>query len=140
MRLTLFSFLFLAAFSPVAVAAGVEQAASDNLLQKEMLALDSVLKVTVDAIVLNEPARIVPAFREVNEIREQIEQAVKGKTKITLPRNQKRFKEFVRLDNKFHRDLEILLAGARKGNMGAVQRQTHRILDECVRCHRIFRR
>lgn len=122
------------------IAEGTEQPGSGNLIQREMLALDSALKVAVEALVLNEPGRIVPAFLEVNQIREQVEGAVRGGAVIMLPQNQKRFKEFVRLDNKFHRDLELLLAAAKKNNMGALQRQTHRLLDACVRCHRIFRR
>ncbi|MCL4477395.1 MAG: hypothetical protein M1508_14435 [Nitrospirae bacterium] len=122
------------------IPASAEQQESKNLIQKEMIALDGALKVTVDAIVLNEPERIVPAFQEANRIREQVEHTIKSGAKIVLPKNQKRFKEFVRLDNKFHRDLELLLKAAGKNNMGVVQRQTHRLLDACVRCHRIFRK
>jgi len=140
LRLLFLSVFFVAAFSAVGIAASVEQQGSRNLIQKEMIALDSAFKVTVDAIVLNEPGRILPAFKETNELRVQVEQAVKGGTKIVLPKNQKRFREFVRLDNKFHRDLELLLKAAGKKNVAAVQRQTHRLLDACVRCHRIFRK
>jgi len=140
MRSLFLSVFFVAAFSAVGIAAGVEQQGSRDLIQKEMIALDSAFKVTVDAIVLNEPGRILPAFEETNELRVQVERAVKGGTKIVLPKNQKRFREFVRLDNKFHRDLELLLKAAGKKNVAAVQRQTHRLLDACVRCHRIFRK
>lgn len=140
MRLLFLSVFFVAVFSAVGIAAGVEQQASRNLIQKEMIALDSAFKVTVDAIVLNEPGRILPAFEETNELRVQVERAVKGRTRIVLPKNQKRFREFVRLDDKFHRDLELLLKAAGKKNVAAVQRQTHRLLDACVRCHRIFRK
>lgn len=140
MRSLFLSVFFVAAFSAVGIAADVEQQGSRNLIQKEMIALDSAFKVTVDAIVLNEPGRIVPAFEETNELRVQVERAVKGGTKIVLPKNQKRFREFVRLDNKFHRDLELLLKAAGKNNVAAVQRQTHRLLDACIRCHRIFRK
>ncbi len=140
MRLLSLSVFFVAAFSAVGIATGAEQQESKNLIQKEMIALDSAFKVTVDAVVLNEPGRILPAFQETNKVRGQVEQAVKGGAKIVLSKNQKRFKEFVRLDNKFHRDLELLLKAAGKNNMGVVQRQTHRLLDACVRCHRIFRK
>jgi cytochrome c556 len=140
MRSLFLSVFFVAAFSAVGIAADVEEQGSRNLIQKEMIALDSAFKVTVDAIVLNEPGRILPAFEETNELRVQVERAVKGGTKIVLPKNQKRFREFVRLDNKFHRDLELLLKAAGKKNVAAVQRQTHRLLDACVRCHRIFRK
>lgn len=124
----------------IGVTAGAGKQESQNLIQSEMVALDSALKVTIDAIVLNEPGRIAPAFDEVNKIREQVEHAVKGGQRITLPKNQKRFREFVKLDNKFHHDLEILLKAAKKNKMVIVRRQTHRLLDACVRCHNVFRK
>ncbi len=125
-------------FSALAVTA-TERSETQDLLKREMAALDTALKTTIDAVVLNEPARISPSFEEVTKIREQVEHAVKTGARIKLPRNQKRFKEFVRLDNKFHRELDVLLRAARKNNMSVVQRQTHRLLDGCVRCHTIFR-
>ncbi len=135
-----FAFCCMVALFCFGIAPGSGQSESGNLIQKEMIALDSALKVTVDAIVLNEPGRIVPAFQETNKVRVQVEQAVKGGAKIVLPRNQKRFREFVRLDNKFHRELDLLLKAARENNARVIQRQTHRLLDACVRCHRIFRK
>ena len=134
-----FGILFLlVSFSGIGIAGEVQE--SGNLVQKEMIALDSAFKTTIDAIVLNEPGRIGPAFDEVNSIREQVEHAVEHKVRITLPRNQKRFKEFVRLDNKFHHELQVLLKAAKKNKMRVVQKQTHRLLDACVRCHAIFRK
>ena len=123
----------------ISIGTAEENQESGNLIQREMVALDSALKTTIDAIVLNEPKRIGPAFDEVNKTREQVEHAAEHKA-ITLPRNQKRFKEFVRLDNKFHHELEILLKAAQKNKMRIVQKQTHRLLDACVRCHAIFRK
>jgi len=134
-----FGILFLLVSFPGIGITGEDQE-SGNLVQKEMIALDSALKTTIDAIVLNEPGRIGPAFDEVNTIREQVEHAVEHKARITLPRNQKRFKEFVRLDNKFHHELQVLLKAAKKNKMRVVQKQTHRLLDACVRCHAIFRK
>lgn len=127
------------AFS-IGTVSSAEKPESQNLIQKEMAALDSAFKTTIDAVVLNEPGRIPPAFDEVDRIREQVERAIKSGAKITLPRNQKRFREFVRLDNKFHHDLELLLKAAKRKNMPAVRKQTHRLLDACVRCHTIFRK
>jgi hypothetical protein len=135
----LFGVLFLLV-SSVSVGTAEENQESPNLVQREMIALDSAFKTTVDSIVLNEPGRIGPAFNEVNKIREQVEHAVEHREKITLPRNQKRFREFVRLDNKFHHELEVLLKAAKKNKMRVVQKQTHRLLDACVRCHTIFRK
>ena len=121
-------------------ASGAEKPESQSLILKEMTALDSAFKATVDAIVLNEPQKIPPAFNEVNSVREQVEHAVKGGAKLTLPRNQKRFREFVRLDDKFHHELAALLKAAKKKDMMAVRRQTHKLLDLCVRCHMVFRK
>jgi hypothetical protein len=117
-----------------------EDRESGNLIQREMIALDSALKTTIDSLVLNEPGRILPAFDEVNRIREQVEHALAHKTTITLPRNQKRFREFVRLDHKFHHELLVFLKAAKKNKMRVVQKQTHRLLDACIRCHAIFRK
>jgi hypothetical protein len=132
--------LLVAAIFSVGAASSAEKPEPQNLIQREMAALDSALKTTIDAVVLNEPGRISPAFDEVNRIREQVEHTIKNGTKIALPKNQKRFKEFVRLDNKFHHDLEVLLRAAKKNSTSVVQRQTHRLLDACVRCHTIFRK
>ena len=135
----LFMVIFLL-ISFVSAGTAEENQASGNLVQREMIALDSAFKATIDAIVLNEPGRIGPAFDEVNKIREQVEHAVEHRVRITLPSNQKRFKEFVRLDNKFHHELEVLLKAANKKKMRVVQKQTHKLLDACVRCHAIFRK
>jgi cytochrome c556 len=129
----------VAVLSAVGTARGAEQQEPGTLVRREMVALDSAFKSTMDAVVLNQPARILPAFQETNALRAEIERAIKNRVPITLPRNQKRFKEFVRMDNKFHQDLELLFKAAKKNNIGLVQRQTHRLFDACVRCHRIFR-
>jgi cytochrome c556 len=113
---------------------------SQNLIRREMAVLDTAFKAAVAAVVLNEPERIPSVPEEVERIREQIGRTIKSGAGIALPRNQKRFREFVRLDNKFHHDLELLMKAAKKRNLQAVQRQTHRLLDACVRCHTIFRK
>jgi hypothetical protein len=68
------------------------------------------------------------------------EHAIKAGEKVRLPRHQKRFKEFVRLDNKFHHELEVMLKAAKKNKIVAVKRQAQRLLDACVRCHNVFRK
>ena len=140
MQLTIFFWILVLFVSFPCIGIAEEHQESGNLIQREMVALDSALKTTIDAIVLNELGRVAPAFDEVDKIREQVEHAVEHKQKITLPRNQKRFREFVRLDNKFHHELQVLLKAAKKNKMGVVQKQTHRLLDACVRCHAIFRK
>ena len=86
------------------------------------------------------PEKIAPAFAEVQKIMKQVEQAVKDKKKIALPRNQNKFKVFVKLDNRFHREVGALVIAAKKNRMWAVNRQAHNLLNMCVRCHDIFRK
>ncbi|MEK7296708.1 MAG: hypothetical protein AAB069_02290 [Planctomycetota bacterium] len=118
----------------------VAEAQDENLVRKEMAALDKAFKITIDAVVLNQPEKIAPAFAEVQKIMEQVEQAVKDKKKIALPRNQNKFKVFVKLDNRFHREVGALVIAAKKNRMRAVNRQTHNLFNMCVRCHDIFRK
>ena len=118
----------------------VAEAQDENLVRKEMAALDRAFKITIDAVVLNQPEKIAPAFAEVQKIMEQVEQAVKDKKKIALPRNQNKFKVFVKLDNRFHREVGALVIAAKKRMREAVNRQAHNLLNMCVRCHDIFRK
>jgi hypothetical protein len=48
------------------------------------------------------PITIVP----LHKAREKVGQAIKTGEKIILPKNQEKFKEFLKLDDKFHREFE----------------------------------
>lgn len=139
MRLKIFAVAFIAV-SSLSIAIAAERQEPQNLVLKEMIPLNNAFKETMDAVVLNQPERIAPAFEDVRKVREEVEDAVKKGALIRLPRNQKRFKEFVRLDDKFHIELETLLHAAKGREMRVVQRQMHKLLDFCVRCHAIFRK
>lgn len=139
MRLKIFVVVFIAV-SSLSIAIAAEKQEPQNLILKEMIPLDNAFKEIMDAVVLNQPERIAPAFEEVHKVRAEVEDAVKKGAGIRLPRNQKRFKEFVRLDDKFHIELETLLHAAKGKEMRVVQRQAHKLLDFCVRCHAIFRK
>ena len=136
--------VFLIAIALVLVFAGISSAAekqnAENLILKEMVALDKAFKTTIDAVVLNRLDKIAPAFEEVHKVREEVEKTVKEGKKIALPKNQERFKMFVGLDNRFHKEVEILIESAKKNHMGRVQKQTNRLLGLCVRCHTMFRK
>lgn len=138
MRLRVILAVLLAITLSVSVSAA--EAQDENLVRKEMAALDKAFKITIDAVVLNQPEKIAPAFAEVQKIMEQVEQAVKDKKKIALPRNQNKFKVFVKLDNRFHREVGALVIAAKKNRMRTVNRQAHNLLNMCVRCHDIFRK
>lgn len=136
--------VFLIAIALVLVFTSISSAAekqnAENLIIKEMIALDKAFKTTIDAVVLNRLDKIAPAFEDVHKVREQVEHAVKEREKIVLPKNQSLFKVFVRMDNRFHHEVEILVDASKKKNMKAVQRQVSRLLNMCVRCHGLFRR
>ena len=136
--------VFLIAIALVLVFAGISSAAekqnAENLILKEMVALDKAFKTTIDAVVLNRLDKIAPAFEDVHRVREEVEKTVKEGKKIALPKNQERFKMFVGLDNRFHKEVEILIESAKKNHMGRVQKQTNRLLGLCVRCHTMFRK
>ncbi|MFZ3123338.1 MAG: hypothetical protein WA104_08300 [Thermodesulfovibrionales bacterium] len=132
--------IVLAAVFLTGIAYGADKQESQNLIMKEMVALDKAFKTAIDAVVLNQLERIAPAFEDVHKVREQVEHAVKEREKIILPKNQSLFKVFVRMDNRFHHEVEILVDASKKKNMKAVQRQVSRLLNMCVRCHGLFRR
>jgi len=126
------------AFTSLSSAA--EKQNAENLILKEMVALDKAFKTTIDAVVLNRLDKIAPAFEDVHKVREEVEKTVKEGKKIALPKNQERFKLFVSLDNRFHKEVEILMESAKKNHIGRVQKQTNRLLGLCVRCHAMFRK
>lgn len=134
---------FIVAFMIVfftGIAYGYDKQESQNLIMSEMVTLDKAFKTAIDAVLLNQLERIAPAFEDVHKVREQVEHAVKEREKIVLPKNQSLFKVFVRMDNRFHHEVEILVDASKKKNMKAVQRQVSRLLNMCVRCHDLFRK
>jgi len=122
------------------IAYGADNPETQNLIMKEMVELDKALKTTIDAVALNQLDKIEPAFEEVHKVREEVKKSAKEGRKIALPKNQGRFKLFVSLDNRFHREVGILIESAKKNHTGRVQKQTYRLLSLCVRCHAMFRK
>ncbi|MDI6744281.1 MAG: hypothetical protein QMD07_02775 [Thermodesulfovibrionales bacterium] len=139
-RKIIFFVVLTLAMSSNSITLGADKEVSQNLIMKEMIALDKAFKTTIDAVVLNRLDKIGPAFEEVHKVREEVEKTVKGGKKITLPKNQERFKMFIGLDNRFHKEVEILMESARKNHMVRVMKQTNRLLGLCVRCHTMFRK
>lgn len=139
-RKIIFVVVLTLAMSSNSVAFGADKEAPQNLIIKEMVALDKAFKTTIDAVVLNRLDKIAPAFEDVHKVREEVERTVKEGKKIALPKNQERFKLFVSLDNRFHKEVEILIESAKKNYIGRVQKQTNRLLGLCVRCHAMFRK
>ncbi len=140
MRLRIFCIILAVFMCSGSVSANEEKQEPENLLLKEMAAIDRAFKATIDGLVLNQPDKIAPAYDEVQKIREQMEQAVKEGRKITLPKNQSMYAAFLKIDRRFHRDVEILLDAAKGNRRKLVYRQTYRLLNMCIRCHAVFRK
>lgn len=111
-----------------------------NLIMEEMTALDQVFKTIIDGVVLGDMERIKPAMMGVYEARERIERALKAGQKVILPKNQVQIREFIRLDDQFHLDLEDLTKAAETGQKKVVKNYAHKLLDSCVVCHEKFRK
>ena len=120
-------------------AKAVAQESKPNLIQEEMLAMNAAFINLIQALILNKPDTIEKPFVKVNEAREKVEEAVKKGEKLTLPKNQSKFKEFVRIDDEYHAELEKLLVAAKNKNMKIVKAQTHKLLNLCIYCHARFR-
>ncbi len=67
-------------------------------------------------------------------------ETLKAGQNITLPKNQKQIREFVKLDDQFHKDLEALAKAAETGQKKVVKNLTPKLLDACVVRHERFRK
>ena len=111
-----------------------------SLLREEMLALEQAFESIIDALIFDNMGLIKPTIPSLNKAREKVQKAINVGEKIILPKNQDKFKEFVKLDDKFHKDFEALEKAAGKGHRGVVKDQAHKLLDGCVVCHERFRK
>jgi hypothetical protein len=114
--------------------------AETNLILEEMAALDQAFKTIIDAVVLGDMQRITPALMGVTEARERVEKAVKAGQRILLPKNQSRFREFLKLDEQFHAELEELSKAAETGQKKVVKNYAHKLLDACIVCHEKYKK
>lgn len=111
-----------------------------SLLMEEMVALDETFEAIIDAVIFDNMELIKPTIRPLHKAREKVEKAINAGEKIILPKNQDKFEEFIKLDDKFHKDFEALEKAAEKGQKKVVKDQTHKLLDDCVVCHEGFRK
>jgi cytochrome c556 len=111
-----------------------------NLLREEMVALEQAFQTIIDAVIFANMGLIKPAAARFHKARKKIEEAISAGQRITLPKNQVKFKEFVELDDKFHDCFRALEKAAEKGQKKIVKDQTHKLLDNCVVCHEGFRK
>lgn len=109
-------------------------------LREEMVALEEAFETIIDAVIFSNMGVIKYAVVRFHKAREKVEEAIISGPRIVLPRNHDKFKEFVELDIKFHKDLTSLEKAAEKGQKKVVKDQTHKLLDSCVVCHERFRK
>ncbi len=113
-------------------------ATPESPVKVEMRLLDSAFRNLISSLILNNPKGIEASFHEVHKAKLITEKAIE-KGEIKLPKNGDKMKEFIEMDEQFHKELEGLLAASGKGDMKKVQDATHRLLDGCVQCHQRFR-
>lgn len=109
-------------------------------LREEMVALEEAFETIIDAVIFSNMELIKPAVVRFHKARENVEEAISSGSRIILPKNHDRFKEFVELDIKFYEDFGTLEKAAGKGEKKVVKDQTHKLLDGCVVCHERFRK
>lgn len=113
-------------------------APADSPVKAEMRLLDKAFKNLIGSLVLNTPEAIEEPFHEVHLAKANTEKALE-KGEIKLPKNNDKMKQFIEMDEQFHKKLEHLLEASRKKDMKAVQELTHKLLTGCVQCHNKFR-
>lgn len=123
----------------MAASASAEDRHTSNPLIEEMRSLDNSIREIVSAVATAEGERVIRSIESLHGLRERTHQAIES-GKIRLPRNQHRIKEFLKLDMKFHAELDLLLKAARKNNQRKMLIITKRLLDGCVNCHRVFKK
>lgn len=113
-------------------------AAGISPVKIEMRLLNDAFKNLIDSLILNTPETIEEPFHEVHKAKANTEAALE-KGEIKLPKNGDKMKQFVEMDEQFHKKLEILIEASRKKDMKTVQETTHKLLNGCVQCHSKFR-
>lgn len=131
-------FLLIPLIMPLPTLA-IEDRNAPNPLLEEMRALDSAFREAVSAVATGEGERVYRSLEPIQGLREKTHHAIESGM-IRLPKNQHRLKEFLKLDMKFHTELDLLLKAARRNNQRKMLLLTKRLLDGCVNCHRVFKK
>jgi len=110
------------------------------LFRREMWCLEEAFEATIDGIIFDTMELINPTIPPLHKAREKVENAMHAGEKIILPKNQDKYKEFIKLEDKFYKDFEALVKSVEKGHKEVVKDQTCKLLDACVICHERFRK
>lgn len=123
----------------MAVSVSAEERYTSNPLIEEMHSLDNSIREIVSAVATAEGERVIRSIESLHGLREKTHHAIESGM-IRLPKNQHRVREFLKLDMKFHAELDLLLKAARKNNQRKMLVLTNKILEGCVNCHRVFKK
>jgi cytochrome c556 len=115
------------------------QPTGTNPLIEEMVTLDGVFRDVVSAVVLGQGAQVHKALESMHGTMEKTHEGVHAGT-VTLPRNNKRMPEFVKMDKQFHEKLEALALSGQRNDQKDMLSLTKQLLDRCVQCHQLFRK
>ncbi len=113
------------------------QAASP--LAAEMTTLESVMQEMVSAIANADGTRVVKAVAMLREPGEKTHQALRAGA-LTVPKNGDRMDDFQRSYESFHAHIDALGRAGSRENVEAMLMLTKQLLENCVTCHRTFRR
>ena len=109
-------------------------------LRREMVALEETFRTIIDAVIFSNMELIKPSLSSFHIAREKFDEAMSTGQNIELPKNNDGFEEFIKLDNKFCKELGALEKAAEGGKKKVVKHQTHKLFDTCVVCHERFRK
>ncbi len=108
-------------------------------LAAEMKTLDSVMRDMVSAIAEADGVLAVKAVDSMREPGEKTHQALRAGT-VSLPKNGDRMDEFQRSYDSFHAHIEALGRAGTRNNVEAMLMLTKQLLENCVTCHRTYRK
>jgi len=111
-----------------------------SVLKGEMLAREEAFETIIDAVIFNNMGLVKPSIPSFHKARVKFDEAMSTGQNVELPKNQDRFEEFVKLDDKFCKEFEALKKAAGAGKKKVVKDQTHKLYDACVVCHEKFRK
>ena len=77
-------------------------------LRKEMLAIEEAFEAVIDALLFDNMEIIRPKIPPLHQAMERCEKAINAGEKINLPKNQHRFEEFIKSNDRFNKDLAAL--------------------------------
>ena len=112
-----------------------------NPLIEEMRLLDGVYASIVGAVALNNPNDVLEAiarFEKSGAMEKTVSAVSTGA--IKTPKNSGKLSDFTRFDKEFHSNLESLAKAARAKDQPKMLSFTKKLLDNCVKCHRTYRK